>query len=157
MLLVWGADAVKTCGRQHRRHRYREESASPARSETLCTHGNSLHGTREVRWLAVEIVYGPRCESERSTTAMDDHRKSDSPIVPKKPPNNAGQLVAEAVEGRGLAKGNSVQQTRSRTQGRIRLQHALDRIREAARRDKGPIPYPTERLVVHTRGRSPVR
>ena len=67
---------------------------------------------------------------------MNGHRKSDSSIVPQKPLNNAGQPVAEAVEGRGLAKGNSVQQTRSRTQGRIRLQHALDRIREAACRDK---------------------
>ena len=68
---------------------------------------------------------------------MHGHRKSDSPIVPKKPPNKAGQPAAEAVEGRGLAKGNSVQQTRTRTLGWINLQHVLDRIREAARRDKG--------------------
>lgn len=31
-----GADAVTTGGRQHRRQRYRELSADPARSENLC-------------------------------------------------------------------------------------------------------------------------
>ena len=67
---------------------------------------------------------------------MNGHRKSDRP-VPKKPTNKAGQPAAELVEERGLAKGKSDQQTRSRTQGRTHLHHALGRIREAARKDKG--------------------
>jgi group II intron reverse transcriptase/maturase len=41
--------------------------------------------------------------------------------------------TAEVVEGRELAKGNSGQQTRVRTQGRAALSHALDRVRQAAR------------------------
>ncbi len=45
--------------------------------------------------------------------------------------------LAEVVEGRGLAKGNSAQQIRFRTQCRSRLQQALDRVRRAARKDKG--------------------
>ena len=41
---------------------------------------------------------------------MNEPRKSDSPIVPMKAPNKAGQ--PEAVEGRGLAKGNPPSKTR---------------------------------------------
>src|SRR6266404_4317190 len=44
--------------------------------------------------------------------------KSDSPVVPEKSPNKAGQPVAEEMEGRGLAKGNLPQQNASRTPSR---------------------------------------
>jgi len=37
---------------------------------------------------------------------MNEHGKSDRPVVPVKSPNNAGRPVAEEMEGRGLAKGN---------------------------------------------------
>lgn len=69
---------------------------------------------------------------------MNGRRKSDSSVVPGKPPNNGcgAPQPAEEVEGRGLAKGNPAKQTRSRAQNRQDLQHALDRIRRAARRDK---------------------
>jgi len=40
------------------------------------------------------------------------------------------------MEGRGLAKGNSAKRNRSRTQSRTDLQSALDRVRQAASRDK---------------------
>ena len=49
---------------------------------------------------------------------MNGRGKSDSPIVPGKPPNKAGQPAAEAVEGRGLAKGNSPERNEVRTQSR---------------------------------------
>jgi hypothetical protein len=45
----------------------------------------------------------------------------------------AQAATAEVVEGRELAKGNSGQQTRVRTQCRAALSHALDRVRQAAR------------------------
>jgi hypothetical protein len=65
---------------------------------------------------------------------MNEREKSDSPILPRKLPNKGcGALQpAEGVEGRGLAEGNSLQQTRFRTQGRADLQSALGRIRQAA-------------------------
>jgi len=44
---------------------------------------------------------------------------------------------AEGVEERGLAKRSSDQQPRSRTQSRNDLRHALDRVRRAARKDRG--------------------
>lgn len=43
-----GADAVIRGGRQHERHRQREMSFGPARSETPCTYGTSLRENREI-------------------------------------------------------------------------------------------------------------
>src|SRR4029077_15358762 len=62
---------------------------------------------------------------------MNKPRKSDSPIVPMKAPNKAGQPAAEAVEGRGLAKGNPPQQNAPRTQCRPGASSALERVRQA--------------------------
>jgi group II intron reverse transcriptase/maturase len=67
---------------------------------------------------------------------MNGHRKSDSPIVPTKPSNNAVQAAAEMAEGRGLAKGNSLERNALRTQRRDRASSALGRVCQAARRDR---------------------
>lgn len=67
---------------------------------------------------------------------MHGHGKSDRPIVPAKPPNEAGPEAKEAVEGRGLAKGKTPERNMSRTQGRKSMSSALERIRQAARRDR---------------------
>ena len=70
--------------------------------------------------------------------------KSDRPTVPEKSPNNAGKAVhyvqakpaAEGMEGRGLAKGNLPQQNASRIQSRSDAPSALERVRQAAAKDK---------------------
>src|ERR1700689_1325035 len=62
--------------------------------------------------------------------------KSDRPEVPEKSPNKAGQPAAEEMEGRGLAKGNLPQQNASRTPSREDALSALERIRQAAVKDK---------------------
>jgi RNA-directed DNA polymerase len=62
--------------------------------------------------------------------------KSDRPTVPEKSPNNAGQTAAEGMEGRGLAKGNLPQQNASRTPSREDALSALERVRQAASKDK---------------------
>lgn len=72
---------------------------------------------------------------------MNGHEKSDRLVVPQKLPNNGdarrGAARAEGVEGSGRAKGNPGQQTTPRTQGRSHgVPSALERIREAAGRDK---------------------
>ncbi len=71
---------------------------------------------------------------------MHAAEKSDSPIVPGKPTNKAdppvAESVAEPVEGRGGAKGNVHQQSRGRAQSRVTLSPALERVREAASRDR---------------------
>src|SRR6266702_310063 len=67
---------------------------------------------------------------------MHGHGKSDSSIVRTKPPNEAEPEAKEAVDGRGLAKGNLLKRNMSRTQGRPGMPSALERIRQATRRDK---------------------
>jgi RNA-directed DNA polymerase len=67
---------------------------------------------------------------------MNERRKSDSPIVPGKPPNKVEAPAAEVAEERGLAKGNSLEQNAHRTQGRGSAPSALERVRQAAKRDK---------------------
>ena len=67
---------------------------------------------------------------------MNGHRKSDSSIVPEKLPNKDPEGAAEAMEGRGLTKGNLLEQNALRTQGRGGVPSALERVREAAQRDK---------------------
>ena len=69
---------------------------------------------------------------------MNGWRKSDWSIVPEKPANKAdgAPSAAEPVEGRDRAKGNSVERHSGRTQSRVELSQALDRVRQAARRDK---------------------
>lgn len=67
---------------------------------------------------------------------MDGRGKSDSLVVPGKSPNKASSLAAEVMEERGLAKGNSVEGDALRTQGRDGATSALDRVRQAAGRDR---------------------
>ena len=81
---------------------------------------------------------------------MNERGKSDRPVVPMKFPNKAGQPAAEGMEGRGLTKGNLQQQNASRTQSRskggpgdrssslgsLNAPSALERIRQAASKDK---------------------
>jgi len=67
---------------------------------------------------------------------MDGRGKSDGSVVPGKPPNNAGQPAAEAVEGRGPAKGNSPGRNVLRTQSREGTPSALERVRQAAEKER---------------------
>jgi RNA-directed DNA polymerase len=67
---------------------------------------------------------------------MNGQGQSDRLVVPTKSPNKAGTPVAEEMEGRGLAKGNLIQHTTLRTQGRVGVHQALDRVREVAEKDK---------------------
>src|SRR3954447_24203658 len=67
---------------------------------------------------------------------MHGHEKSDSAIVATKPANNAGRPAAEPVERRAGAEGNAAQQSTRRAQDRESVSQALDRIRQAARREE---------------------
>jgi hypothetical protein len=62
--------------------------------------------------------------------------RSDRPVVPKKFPNNAGQLAREEREGRGLAKGKLLRQNASRTPSRNEAAPARERVRQAPKKDK---------------------
>jgi len=67
---------------------------------------------------------------------MNEHGKSDRPIVPGKSPNKAKASVAEEMEGRGLAKGNLSQQNAFRTQSRANAPSELAQIRQTAKSNK---------------------
>jgi len=67
---------------------------------------------------------------------MHDRGKSDGPVVPAKRPNNAQGGAAEAVEGRGPAKGNATSETRSGPSAGQSALSGLDRVRRVARTDK---------------------
>jgi RNA-directed DNA polymerase len=67
---------------------------------------------------------------------MHGHGKSDRPVVPAKPPNNAGVPAAEVVEGRGLGKGNAASKTHPGHRAGVSAPSALDRVRRVARQDK---------------------
>src|SRR6266516_2261234 len=78
----------------------------------------------------------PHREVHGRTPMMHDRGQSDSSIVPGKPSNNAEGPGGEVVEGRELAKGNSLQRIVPRTQSRTSALSALERVRQAARRDR---------------------
>ena len=69
---------------------------------------------------------------------MNERGKSDGDVVPEKRSNKGGGAPspAESVEGRSPAKGNSNRQTSHRAQDRTRLQQALMRVRQVAKRDR---------------------
>jgi RNA-directed DNA polymerase len=67
---------------------------------------------------------------------MDDRGKSDGPVVPAKPVNNAQGGAAESVEGRGPAEGNAAGETRSGLSAGTSALSDLDRVRQAAQKDK---------------------
>ena len=67
---------------------------------------------------------------------MHGPEKSDGLVVPTKSPNEAGSPAEEVMEGRSPAMGNTGGQNAPRTQCRKSAPSALDRVREAARRDR---------------------
>jgi retron-type reverse transcriptase len=67
---------------------------------------------------------------------MNGQGKSDRPVVPLKFANKAGRPVAEGMEGRGLAEGNLREQNALRTPSRVSALSALERVRQAAKKDR---------------------
>ena len=77
---------------------------------------------------------GPLREGRGRKPEMNEDGKSDSPVVPTKPPNKA--VAAEAVEGREAGQGEHGRRRTYRTQGRASVSPGLCRVREAAERDR---------------------
>lgn len=92
-------------------------------------------GRSQVR-LPAEGADRPHRKVQGHNPMMHDPGKSDSFVVPTKSPNKVGQPTAEGMEGRGLAKGNPQEQNAPRTQGRPSVPSALERVRQAAKKDR---------------------
>jgi RNA-directed DNA polymerase len=66
----------------------------------------------------------------------DERRTSDRVVVPQKPPNKVPERAAEAGEGRARTEGNTPERNVLRTQSRAGAPSALERVRQAAKRDR---------------------
>ena len=119
----------------------REPCRDPARSETLGMSGSCLHRSWEVSSVPDGILSGGAEKGNRNP-AIHAVEKSDAPVVPEKPPNKVqppyslGAGTAEAVEGRGAAKGNAEESPAGRTPGRETALTGLQRVRETAKLDR---------------------
>src|SRR3954452_18569426 len=67
---------------------------------------------------------------------MDDREQSDGPVVPAKLSITAQRGAAEAVEGSGPAKGNTLSETRPGPSAGHGALSALGRVRRVAAMDK---------------------
>jgi RNA-directed DNA polymerase len=79
-------------------------------------------------------------KADGRTPEMHDMEKSDESVVLTKSPNEGRRTAArqaeEVVEGRDSTKGNTGEQNVPRTQGRTSTHSALERVRQAAKKDK---------------------
>ena len=108
----------------------------PARSETLHTPGSFLHRSWEISSAPGATAPGGAGKAKSRNPADPRGEKSDTPVVPEKPPNK-GMHPAEMVEGRGAAKGNADQAPAPRTQSRTSCASmGLEGVRQAARRNR---------------------
>ena len=112
----------------------RKPCVDPAQSETLCMSGSDLHRSWDISAVPGATRPGGVGKVKDRNPAINAAEKSDTPIVPKKSPNKG--KPAEAVERRGVAKGNAGESPAGRTQCRETASMGLDGIREAARRDR---------------------
>ena len=98
---------------------------------------SSSDGNRETPRTPLGGAMGRLEKATRQSSSMHVRGESDDGVVPGKPPNRMGaQPVAEVVEGRPSTKGNASQAATPRTQCRIGVSPALQRVREVARRDR---------------------
>jgi RNA-directed DNA polymerase len=79
------------------------------------------------------LPQGPHREGEEPKPMMHGREKSDPAVVATKPANKAERSAAELVERRAGAEGNAGQHSTRRTQCRVSVSQALERIRQAAR------------------------
>ena len=120
----------------------REPHFDAAESQTPCMHENSTRENRETQAIPSSDGGGGRSgKAKRRTPDMHVAGESDGPVVPAKRVNNGGrperaELPAESVEERGPTKGNAMQTAACRTQCRGSVSNGLQRVRQAARRDK---------------------
>jgi retron-type reverse transcriptase len=111
-------------------------ATDPAQSETLRMRGNSSHGNREIPSPpAADGATGRPEKATSRTPGMHGDGRSDGRVVPQKPPNN-GTKPAEVVEGRRPTEGNTLPPATPRTQSRTDVSSGLQRVREAARKEK---------------------
>lgn len=110
----------------------RKSCSDPTRSKTLSMPGSDLRRSWEISAVPAKLAGGTG-KVENRNPVIDAVEKSDTPVVPWKPPNKG--KPAEEVEGRGVTKGNAGEAPAYRTQSREQASTGLEGIREGARRE----------------------
>ncbi len=129
----------------------RKSCADPTRSETLCMSGSLSHGSSEISSVSGAVWPDRAGKVNDRKPAIHADEKSDTPILPKKLPNE-GVNPEEAMEGRGVTRGNANGNPACRTQSRDKsASMGLEGVREAVH------PLPSERFHARTSGRSRMR
>ena len=135
--LIRGADAVIRGGRLHGRHRSSRDAARPCAVEDP-VHVRNLPAREpgDLQAARRDGASGRVGKAKSHEPTMHSVQKSDGLIVPTKLPNKVAPATAEVVEGRGPAKGNTNEQNAARTLRRTTAPSALERVRQAAQRNK---------------------
>ena len=114
----------------------RKSCSDPTRPQNLSMSGSFLHRSWEISSATEASSTVGAGKADRREPAIYAGEKSDTPKVPEKLLNN-GPSPAEAVEGRGVAKGNANQTPAPRTQSRSSCASmGLEGVRKAARGNK---------------------
>ena len=130
-----GVPTESTISEGHTVHGDNRKSCNdPAQSETLCMSGSDLRRSWEISVVPGAVSPGGTEKVIDRKSVIDAAEKSDTPVVPKKPPNKGEP--AEVVEERGVAKGNVGEAPADRTQSRGTASMGLEGIREVAGRDR---------------------
>jgi hypothetical protein len=114
-----------------------EASAPRSRGVGDPKHAEKLHAREPGGPVAACRKWAGRRENAMSgKSLMHGDGESYCGIVPAKQPNKSEETPAEVVEGRPQAKENTRQSNPGRTQSRECGLNGLERVREAARKDK---------------------
>jgi len=114
----------------------RKSCSDPTRPQNLSMSGSFLHRSWEISSATEASSTVGAGKADRREPAIYAGEKSDTPKVPEKLLNK-GLGPAEAVEGRGVAKGNANQTPAPRTQSRSSCASmGLEGVRKAARGNK---------------------
>jgi hypothetical protein len=95
-----------------------------------------MRENREIPLVSEGSESGPAGEGASRKASMNASGKSDKAVVPTKRPNKGEKTLAEGVEGRAMTKGNTGEERTNRTPGRGNVSPGLQRVREAARKNK---------------------
>ena len=116
--------------RQARVHR------DPAESETPCTQRNFMRENRETSLPPEDTRAGRRGNAMTGNPLVNGSEESYCGIVPAKQPNKGEISPAEVVEERPQTEENTQESNLCRTPSRASGQTGLERVREAARKDR---------------------
>ncbi len=133
--LLPDADPLTLRGRPHVEHRYSEVLGDPAGSKTRGTSRTFKHENRDTPGMSVGAGRTDRAvQGPTRTTAMHDPGESDEGVVPMIHRRSADRGMGE---GRPETSGNPNWPTMTETQDSGLMLSGLERVRQAAKRDKG--------------------